>query len=197
MASGGPYNNGATDYMESFCLEDGSYTFTLLDSAEDGICCGYGEGDYSLIVEGQTIVDGQGEFGRSEVTPFTIGVEAPTTTTSTSSTTTTTTTTEDENCVNFVFDLKTDDYPGETTWKIKKDGQVVARGGPYNDGATDYFEELCLSEGSYTFILLDSAEDGICCGYGEGDYSLIVEGQTIVDGQGEFGRREATAFTIG
>ena len=73
--------------MESLCLEDGSYTFTLLDSAEDGICCGYGEGDYSLIVEGQTIVDGQGEFGRSEVTSFTIGGEAPTTTTTTTTTT--------------------------------------------------------------------------------------------------------------
>ena len=93
--------------------------------------------------------------------------------------------------------MKTDDYPGETTWKIKKDGQVVASGGPYNNGATDYMESFCLEDGSYTFTLLDSAEDGICCGYGEGDYSLIVEGQTIVDGQGEFGRSEVTAFTIG
>ncbi len=52
-----------------------------------------------------------------------------------------------------------------------------------------------LGAGDYTFILLDTFGDGICCGFGEGNYSLTVDGNEVGAG-GEFLEFEVTQFTI-
>jgi hypothetical protein len=38
-------------YTETVCIDDGEYTFTIYDPYGDGICCGYGDGLYSLKVD--------------------------------------------------------------------------------------------------------------------------------------------------
>jgi hypothetical protein len=35
-------------------------------------------------------------------------------------------------------------------------------------------------------VMFDEANDGICCGYGEGFYSINASGTVLVDGDGEF-----------
>ena len=40
-----------TEYNFNYCLEDGCYKFVINDSQGDGICCNYGNGNYSIIKE--------------------------------------------------------------------------------------------------------------------------------------------------
>ncbi len=102
-------------------------------------------------------------------------------------------------CTDVVLTLNFDDYPQETSWQItNSNNQVIASGGTYGsqpDGSTLSITE-CLDPGTYTFTLNDSFGDGLCCGYGNGSYSLTSEGTTIASG-GEFGSSESTTFTIG
>ena len=54
---------------------DNCYEFELFDSYGDGICCQYGEGEYSLSTsDGEVIFEGA-EFTDSEVTQMSIGGE--------------------------------------------------------------------------------------------------------------------------
>jgi endonuclease I len=71
VANGGSYAN-STDYSESFCLDDGDYTFTINDSYGDGICCTFGNGSYDLSLAGTSLISG-GSFANSETKTFTLG----------------------------------------------------------------------------------------------------------------------------
>lgn len=66
---GGPYE-ADTEIVETFCLSDGCYTFTIFDSFGDGICCGWGDGSYQLYTHlGFNFASG-GEFEDSEEVEF-------------------------------------------------------------------------------------------------------------------------------
>ncbi|WP_294820089.1 T9SS type A sorting domain-containing protein [uncultured Flavobacterium sp.] len=60
-----------SSYSQTFALsQQGCYTFTINDTASDGICCTYGEGFYTLTTaDGQVITQG-GVFGSSESVSF-------------------------------------------------------------------------------------------------------------------------------
>jgi hypothetical protein len=45
------------------------YTFTITDSEDNGICCGYGQGSFEVNTQGQT-VGGGGEFGSKDIFSF-------------------------------------------------------------------------------------------------------------------------------
>merc|ERR1712176_186944 len=53
----------------------------------------------------------------------------------------------------------------------------------------------CLSTGTYTFEILDSYGDGICCSYGSGSYSVEANGEVLVSG-GEFGSVDTKTFQV-
>merc|ERR1711953_465753 len=46
------------------------YEFVMFDSYGDGICCGYGQGEYTVVVDGVTVRESGGRFGSSETTTF-------------------------------------------------------------------------------------------------------------------------------
>lgn len=88
---------------------------------------------------------------------------------------------------------------------------VVLSGGPYsyqadsgNSAVGSHFNaiiaETCLVPGSYSFVLHDAAEDGICCGSkGRGEYGInLSKGRVIRPfSQGKFvGSQEITAFQV-
>ena len=52
-----------------------------------------------------------------------------------------------------------------------------------------------LGVGDYSFIILDSFGDGICCGFGAGSYSLMANG-TEVGAGGLFAEFEVTQFMV-
>ena len=99
-----------------------------------------------------------------------------------------------------VFSLTTDNFPQETTWNVTNaSDEVVASGGPYTDVGENFIETLCLdTDQCYTFTVLDSESDGICCGFGEGFYSLIgPDDEPIFESNGNFGAFEETRICLG
>ena len=98
-----------------------------------------------------------------------------------------------------VLSIKTDYYPGETTWRISDwEGNEITNGGPYQSESTVYLESFCVDPKScYIFEIFDSAGDGICCDYGEGSYSLSSSGSVLFDGFGEFEDYEQKKFCLG
>ncbi|MEE2918735.1 MAG: T9SS type A sorting domain-containing protein [Bacteroidota bacterium] len=94
--------------------------------------------------------------------------------------------------------LFTDNYPGETTWRLTdEDDNVIVSGGPYSfaQAQTTITENVCLTPGCYTFTINDSFGDGICCSYGPGEYSLSADGTQIASG-GQFGAVATENFCL-
>ena len=88
-----------------------------------------------------------------------------------------------------VVDLLTDNYPYETSWELTIDGEVVMSGDGYTENATLHSDTLCLSEADgqcMQFEIFDTAGDGLCCGFGEGSYTVTFGGNVVASG-GEFG----------
>lgn len=65
------YNNPDDNktFIEAFdVVPNECYTFTISDSAGDGICCSYGNGSYELRTDDNTLIKSGGVFGASEAT---------------------------------------------------------------------------------------------------------------------------------
>lgn len=62
-----------------------------------------------------------------------------------------------------VLDILTDNYPGETTWKIKDavSLEILYEGGPYSVNNSHNITNLCFEDGCYTFTVYDSYGDGM------------------------------------
>ena len=57
-------------------------------------------------------------------------------------------------------------------------GATVMSGGPYSTSGTTFTSTACLEVGCYNLIVNDSFGDGICCAYGNGSYTVKVDGTT-------------------
>ncbi|MBQ4818444.1 T9SS type A sorting domain-containing protein [Aquimarina sp. MMG016] len=92
-----------------------------------------------------------------------------------------------------------DNYPQETSWTLEDAGGATVASESYStanpDGSTVTETISGLSSGNYTFTMSDSFGDGICCGFGNGSYTLSSSAGTIVSG-GEFTSSEATDFCV-
>jgi len=82
-----------------------------------------------------------------------------------------------------IVDLTTDLWPGETTWEIyERDGGLVASGGPYSSGNTNYVYEICVDQGGcYDWYINDSYGDG------GGPYDLYYDGTLVHSSRGRYG----------
>merc|ERR1719401_118756 len=78
--------------------------------------------------------------------------------------------------------IKTDNYPGETTWKLTDTctNNEVLSGSGYSQKNTLYTEVGCLANAKFTFKIEDSYGDGICCSYGQGSYEAMASAATTV-----------------
>ncbi len=100
-----------------------------------------------------------------------------------------------------VFNILTDDYGEETTWQLTNSAGAVVGNGPtsdYNDETT-YQETIDIPTFGecYTFTISDSANDGICCGFGTGNYNVQDEnGNSIITSNGDFGSSESVTFKV-
>lgn len=101
-----------------------------------------------------------------------------------------------ENGVTLTINL--DNYPGETTWEITSaGGSILASGGPYSTAGGTVVEQACLADACYNLTIYDSYGDGICCGYGNGSYSLVEDGTgSVLASGGAFGFSETTNFCV-
>lgn len=101
--------------------------------------------------------------------------------------------------------LRLDEYPGETTWNITNSaGASIYSGGPYNSPNGILAQGINLPENDcYTFTIYDASGDGICCGDGNGFYTLetaiseesVIGGGELIIGGGDFGFQEEKVFS--
>ena len=95
------------------------------------------------------------------------------------------------------IEILTDNYPEETSWVLYQDGSLLASisQGSLNSQGTLYTWDYEVPAGEYRFVINDAYSDGICCGYGVGEYNLYLNDQLIATG-GQFGASETVEFTI-
>ena len=99
-------------------------------------------------------------------------------------------------CSDVSVTILTDNYPSETTWTVNDDnGATVMSGGAYANSGTIYIETACLEVGCYTLNVNDSYGDGICCAYGEGSYTVNVDGEDVLTG-GQFTNDVSEGFCV-
>lgn len=90
-----------------------------------------------------------------------------------------------------------DNYPEETTWDITDaSGNIVRSAGPYGGAGTTKTENICLNDGCYAFTIYDSYGDGICCGFGNGNYQLTDASSNVLASGGQFTDQEGTLFCL-
>ena len=95
----------------------------------------------------------------------------------------------------FTMTVTTDNYGSETSWTLtNSNGTTVMQGSGYGNNATNAASED-LPYGCYTLTINDEYGDGICCGYGNGSYSLTACGLEVASG-GQFGSEETTEFCV-
>mmetsp|Transcript_4524 Transcript_4524/g.9378 ORF Transcript_4524/g.9378 Transcript_4524/m.9378 type:complete len:866 (+) Transcript_4524:66-2663(+) len=93
-----------------------------------------------------------------------------------------------QRCINISIFL--DEYPADTSWIIIDDsttgGNAVATSPDYDAtmALTQQVETICLAApGTYSFVISDDYEDGICCVWGEGNYTVTTS-STVIAGDG-------------
>jgi pimeloyl-ACP methyl ester carboxylesterase len=185
-----------------------NYTFEINDSYGDGICCTYGQGFYKLKDNvGNVIIQG-GSFTHSDIKPFCYMCNTPPAPTCTDGIMNGSETGIDcggscpacatnTQCVNVTIEIKTDNYPSETSWNITNpSGLVVFSGGSYNSANQVISIPVCLNQNiNYTFRISDAYGDGICCNYGQGYYKILLNGTILAQG-GQFSSFETKPICI-
>ena len=124
------------------CLDGGVlYTFDISDQYSDGMCCAYGEGSYTILVDGNPIAAG-GDFGASASERFCAPADA---------------------CVQLI--MVADNYPGEQTWSFAADGVELAGAGLDGSSATYNFGgcvEGCTDATACNYDIDANIDDGSC-----------------------------------
>tara|TARA_B100000674_G_scaffold145362_1_gene114842 strand:+ start:9271 stop:14052 length:4782 start_codon:yes stop_codon:yes gene_type:complete len=171
-----------TTYTYTYCVPDTNcYVFTISDTWGDGICCGYGNGSYSVLVDGITVATG-GSFQSSETTYNIGGCQLPPSSCA-------------ANEQEFFISITTDNYPLETSWQLvdQNGGGWFISPGDLTQSNTTYTWSICVPDTNcYTFTILDTYGDGICCGWGSGSYFVNYGGSQIASG-GSFLSSETTS----
>lgn len=92
-----------------------------------------------------------------------------------------------------------DNYGSETSWELTDGTNTLLSGGPYADGnnGTSHTETVCVPHGTQlTFTINDGYGDGICCAYGNGSYTVKMNGCNTVASGAEFASSESSNFTV-
>jgi hypothetical protein len=93
-----------------------------------------------------------------------------------------------------------DEYPLETGWTLRDSaGDLVASepSGSYNSPFGTAVATRNITAGTYTFEMIDSFGDGICCEYGPGSFTITVDGETVISNNGEFSESVQETFVVG
>lgn len=89
-----------------------------------------------------------------------------------------------------------DNFGSETTWLVHDGTDTVFSGGPYSNGNSgqSHIESYCFANPvNLIFIINDAYGDGICCGAGNGSYTIEVDSFEIANG-GQFGSTDSVIF---
>ena len=111
-----------------------------------------------------------------------------------------TTTSLDSNYDTITLVINADNYAGETSWKLLDEANEIISTGALssNDSNSVYSEDICVDYTScFSLYFYDSYGDGICCGYGEGNFQVLdASGNTILTNDGEFDNFAKEVFCL-
>ena len=180
VAASQPYTKKNTEYVDEVCLpmvgNPKTYTFTVVDESENGLCCDQGEGFYEAYKEnGQKIFSGSnGGFASKDHSiavpkdpnppPPTVPPTQPPTLQPTPL----------PPCIEYTIEVKTDSYPGDNSWEIVGwngfgDEIDIVQSEEFGENELNE-KKVCLAEGrTYEFRMKDSYGDGIA---GDGFYKV-------------------------
>ena len=117
------------------------YQFDIADQYADGMCCGYGEGSYSITADGVEVASGS-DFGASASHTFCADASA---------------------CVQLTF--VADNYPGEQSWSFSADGVELAGAGLDGSSATYNFGGCvvgCTDASACNYDATANVDDASC-----------------------------------
>jgi len=206
-------NSSQITYCTGICLSlYRTYNFTIFDVYGDGLCCNDGKGEFKIFRDKDIIIDG-GSFNNMKsstlypidqpsslpsISAFPSRSPLPSPEPSSSSfPTSIPTPTVSLKCSSSQFmlriNVKTDDFPTEINWIVEDvNGQILMQNPDYVSGQTIYAAEKCFAQTfNYNFTIYDTANDGLCCSYGSGWYSIYMD-QLLVKVGGEFKESEST-----
>ena len=196
--------------------DDECVLFRIEDSGANGLCCNTDgttggppmvpvlDGNYSLLMNDELVYMSSGRFGLSETVRF-----GPSCNVSVSR--------EERLTVVVTLDRK----PYETLWEVVEmgSGVTIGRGGGYvpnpnpdpnvtlvvpmpvnsTERVVSSFVVAGGRNTSYVFRMTDIGGDGICCGFGNGSYSVFVrddELRPLISGDGQFGSNVTETFVV-
>ncbi|HAI56820.1 MAG TPA: hypothetical protein DCM04_02705 [Saprospirales bacterium] len=93
--------------------------------------------------------------------------------------------------------INADNYPQETSWAIYDElNNELIETGELSPQDSAYAQEVCVDYTScLSLTIFDSYGDGICCGYGIGDFLLTnSNGEILFTNNGEFGSQAIELF---
>ena len=102
-------------------------------------------------------------------------------------------------CTTATIRIYTDNYPGEISWRWIENGHVInsVNAGYYGSSLQNYYYYPRLCNGRcYQFEIRDTANDGICCGYGNGFYYVQANGSTRISSSGSYGGVHGGSFCV-
>ena len=198
VASGGGYTAEDTLYVDTVCLEEtegeecggADYFFTIYDLYGDGICCFQGRGYYNVYIQDELKANG-GEFEFNKTSPLCITKTPPPSSA------------PSEYCGDGLHTVVTVYHDlwsslDINVWEITDaSGNRVANFGVETPSYQKIVTKLCLEKtescggADYYFTIYDYSGNGICCEYGYGFYTVLVEGELKATG-GDFEREETT-----
>ena len=155
------------------CLDGGVYyQFNIADSYGDGMCCAYGDGSYTITVNGDVVATG-GDFGDGASHEFCAPADA---------------------CVQLI--MVADNYPGEQSWTLTADGVELGSG----NGASASYDYGTCTPGctDATACNYDEtaniADDS--CTYAEGIYDCNGNCNNDEDGDGLCDEEEVAGCVV-
>lgn len=98
----------------------------------------------------------------------------------------------------YTLNLITDDYPEETGFTLVNtttSTNIVAA--PIGSVSGPQTLNFCLANGCYRFVIRDSYGDGICCGSGQGSFTLTGPTQNLIGTGGQFNSSDTILFCVG
>jgi len=99
------------------------------------------------------------------------------------------------------IDITYDRFASEVDWKFEQDGQIVlSYNGLSQDNSKRKSYRVNLIPGGAVFTINDGNRDGICCGYGEGSYTIVAEtfiGEVpLAISSGDYGQQEVKNLDV-
>jgi len=173
LSNDGELVNNQLYEVDKCLVSERCYMFTLFDSYGDGICCSYGNGYYTVTVEGDEIASGgelyyNYEYDCEESVEFCDTFDSC-----------------DDGFVSFSLTLRTDNYPSETSWVLTNDNTnttILSDDGNLTSNRL-YNVNECLEVGPcYSFVITDSYGDGLVCSDENAYFTVDVDGQVLGSG---------------